>query len=536
MRKKSKTTAIAVILMLIPLVFIAVLLVDYFKQSIALDGTDSVNIVLTDGKSYTYTEQADINYYCSLFTDAKEIDSPVRDVYSETPITITYIAGSQKQVFKLYPSLNLSGCMFYNEKGRIYLMNEIAAKDYLCRAECLYLYKDIMLPALEVVSGGSVEYAYPDSYSWSYKKADGSYYADRTSPTYDGKTLHFYDGRANSLNFSLQPDEIYDVEFVTADGAILPVSGIETLVFDDDTVITASFKAKWTRSESHDYYGEAEYCLTMLYDIPATASLLRESVAAGGFAVIDIEHLGDDDVVSFGTDIKTSSVIPYHDDASSRDFAILPVSADCEPGLYDINFELDGRVQTLKLLVNEAEGATLPLLESETEFSSMLTPEILQGLGETFSQVTSERAAEAYFDMGDKFQTAVTASKVASFADTVLISGSGAMHKLPGNVYSVSYGTAVKAMQRGKVVFAQATATTGNTVIISHGYGIYSYYFNLSSITCNVDDIMTQGQTIGLSGNSGYTWDLGDILHTAISVCGTFVDQSLFIGGNYFNR
>ncbi len=535
MQKKSFSSVAVTVLMLIPLLFIAVMLVNYFMQNIELDGTDSVNIVLTDGKSYTYTEHGDIEYYCSLLDGAKGIDSPVRDVYYETPITITYISGSQKQVYRLYPSLNLSGCMFYDEKGRIYLMNESAAKVYLCRAECLYLYNSVMLPKLEIISGSSVAYAYPDAYSWSYKKVDGVFYSDRSSPTYDGKTLHFYDGRSNSLKFTVQPDEIYDVEFITADGAILPVSGIETLVFDEDTVITASFKAKWTRSESRDYYGEAEYCLTLLYDVPATVSLSRESVKAGGFAVINIDHLGADDIIGFSTDITDSNIISYHDETSGCDFAILPVSADCKPGLYDVNFELDGAVQTVKLLVTENEGQTLPLLESEAEFNSMLTPDILQGLLKTFNELTSGRSNTAYFDMGDKFQAAVTANKAANFADTVLVSGSGAMFRLPGNVYSTAYGTSVRAMQRGEVVFAQATATTGNTVIISHGYGIYSYYFNLSSVTCNIGDIMTQGQIIGQSGNSGYTWNLGDVLHTAVSVGDTFIDQSLFIGGNYFN-
>lgn len=536
MQKKQNFKAIVTAVFLIPLVFIAILLVNYFRQSIALDGTDSVNVVLTDGKSYTYTGRSDIDYYCSLLTDVKEIASPVRDVHSETPITITYIRGSEKQVYKLYPSTNLSGCMFYDEKGRIFLMSELAAREYLCRAECLYLYHDIMLPQLQVVSGGSTEIAYPDSYSWSYKKVDGVFYADRTSPTYDGKTLHFYDGRSNTLRFSVEPDEIYDVEFVTSDGAILPVSGIETLVFDDDTVITASFKAKWTRSESHDYYGEAEYCLTMLYDIPATVSLSRESVAAGGFVVINIEHLSSDDIISFSTDIRTGNIIPYHDEASGRDFALLPVNADCASGLYDINFDLGGSVQTVKLFVSETEGETLPLLETTEEYNSMLSTEILDGLKETFDSLTSSRASTAYFDMGAKFENAVTASKSASFGDVAIVAGSGRLIRLPGNVYSVGSGTSVRAMQRGEVVFAQATATTGNTVIISHGYGVYSYYFNLSIITCNVGDVMSQGQIIGQSGNSGYTWTLGSVAHVAVSVGNTFVDQTLFVGGNYFEK
>lgn len=534
MHKKTDLGKLAIALLLLPLIFIAVLLVGYFRQNVALDGTDKVGVTLVDGKSYTYTERDDIEYYCSLLVDAKRIDSPVRDIKSETPITVTYVRGTEKQVYRLYPTRNASGCMMYDEKDHIYLLNEHIATDYLCRAECLYLYGDIMLPKLQIISGNSVTDAYPDSYTWSYRKADGAYYADRTSPTYDGKTLHFYDGRANSLSFTIKPDEIYDVSFTTADGAILPVSGIETLVFDDDTVITVSLKAKWTRNDAHEYFGEAEYTLTMLYDVPATVTLSRESVSAGGLVVISIDHLSEDDSISFGTDIKTSTIVHYKDENTGKYFAFLPVASDCPAGMYDINFELNGSIQTVKLLVNETVGETLPLLETPDEFSAMLSPEVIGGLHDSFASVTSARSDTAYFTLGDKFGSAVTGTKVASFADVAVVSGSGAIYRLPGNIYSVKSGASVKAMQRGEVVFAQATATTGNTVIISHGYGIYSYYFNLSSVTCNVGDIMTQGQIMGQSGNSGYTWTFDDITHCAVSVGGVFVDPSLFTGGSYY--
>jgi len=519
-----------VVLLLIPLVFIAILLYNYSMQTVALDGTQTVTVTLTNGNSYLYESAEDVEYYCNLLVDSKQITNPVRDVYNETPITLVYKRGSEEQVYKLYPALNLSGCMIYDSKGRIYLLNESAAQSYLCRAECLYLYDGYMLPQLKVVSGQQVGVANPESYSWNYKKIDGNFYQDRSSSTYDGKVLHAYAGLVNSLEFSIQPDEITEVRLVTEDGELLPLSGIESLSFDDDTRISVSLKAKWRQSESKDFYGEAEYNFTLLYDVPASITLSRESVEAGGVVVIRIDHMNDDDEINFTTGMQTSPIIPYRT-SDGTCFALLAVDVHNKADLYDVNFDVGGSVFTAKLLVQEKSGNILPLLESAEDYELMLSDTVLDGVKESFAAVTGGRSAQNSFEFGEKFVPAVTSSSDYYFADQAVLTKGGAVLRLPGNVYDIKYGTAVRAMQRGVVVYARANVTTGNTIIISHGYGIYSYYFNLSAITCEVGTLVTQSQVIGESGNSGYTWTYDAVLQTAISVGGTFVDPTLFYAG-----
>lgn len=68
------------------------------------------------------------------------------------------------------------------------------------------------------------------------------------------------------------------------------------------------------------------------------------------------------------------------------------------------------------------------------------------------------------------------------------------------------YGRSVKAVAAGKVVLAGWWGNAGNAVVINHvvnGKNYHTIYMHLSSIAVSLDDIVTQGQTIGAVGSTG---------------------------------
>jgi hypothetical protein len=80
----------------------------------------------------------------------------------------------------------------------------------------------------------------------------------------------------------------------------------------------------------------------------------------------------------------------------------------------------------------------------------------------------------------------------------------------------------VEAANAGKVVFADLLGIYGNCVIMDHGQGVFSLYGHLSSISVKPGDRLSKGQTLGLSGATGFAG--GDHLHFSILVSGVFVD------------
>lgn len=89
-------------------------------------------------------------------------------------------------------------------------------------------------------------------------------------------------------------------------------------------------------------------------------------------------------------------------------------------------------------------------------------------------------------------------------------------------------GSNVYAINNGKVVLAREDFPNyGKTVVIDHGLGIFSLYLHLSEIKVFVGKLVERGETIALSGNTGYS--LEPHLHFSVRVKDASVDPLKFI-------
>ena len=78
------------------------------------------------------------------------------------------------------------------------------------------------------------------------------------------------------------------------------------------------------------------------------------------------------------------------------------------------------------------------------------------------------------------------------------------------------------AANAGEVVYASSDCLyAGNMVVIEHGYGLKTWYYNLGSIDVSVGDKVARGDKIGTTGQTGFTGEVG--AHIAMSVGSTFV-------------
>ena len=77
-------------------------------------------------------------------------------------------------------------------------------------------------------------------------------------------------------------------------------------------------------------------------------------------------------------------------------------------------------------------------------------------------------------------------------------------------------GTPVYASQSGNVVLAEQLYYAGNTVVIDHGYGIYTMYAHLSAIDAHVGDKVEAGAEIGKVGATGRV--TGPHLHWGLTI------------------
>jgi hypothetical protein len=80
----------------------------------------------------------------------------------------------------------------------------------------------------------------------------------------------------------------------------------------------------------------------------------------------------------------------------------------------------------------------------------------------------------------------------------------------------------VPAANGGSVIFTDNLGIYGNTVIIDHGFGLFSMYSHLSQMAVNKGDAVEKGAVVGKTGATGMAG--GDHLHFSILVNDTFVN------------
>ena len=133
-----------------------------------------------------------------------------------------------------------------------------------------------------------------------------------------------------------------------------------------------------------------------------------------------------------------------------------------------------------------------------------------QKLRELFDRVTPERLWDGKFRI--PLDGVTTGS---NFGKRRILNGNpGSPHggvDLPGTT-----GTPVHAAQRGRVVLAEELFFSGNTVVVDHGLGIYTFYGHLSEIGVKVGDALEAGAVLGKVGATGRV--TGPHLHWGLTV------------------
>jgi murein DD-endopeptidase MepM/ murein hydrolase activator NlpD len=87
-------------------------------------------------------------------------------------------------------------------------------------------------------------------------------------------------------------------------------------------------------------------------------------------------------------------------------------------------------------------------------------------------------------------------------------------------------GTPIRASADGQVVYAAPLDIRGNYVMIDHGFGVFSGYAHFSEMYVTNGQSVTQGDIIGVSGNTGRS--SGPHLHWEIAVNGEWIDAIAF--------
>jgi len=92
----------------------------------------------------------------------------------------------------------------------------------------------------------------------------------------------------------------------------------------------------------------------------------------------------------------------------------------------------------------------------------------------------------------------------------------------------------VPAANSGKVVFNGSVGIYGKTVIIDHGFGLFSIYSHLSTMDVETGQEVSRGEIIGRTGTTGLAG--GDHLHYGMFIHNTFVNPIEWWDGSWIQN
>lgn len=139
-----------------------------------------------------------------------------------------------------------------------------------------------------------------------------------------------------------------------------------------------------------------------------------------------------------------------------------------------------------------------------------------QRLRELYSSVTPERLWQGSFRL-----PLAGVRKGGNFGRRRILNGEpGSPHS--GVDFPVAAGVPVHAAQRGRVVLADNLFFSGNTVLLDHGLGIYTFYGHFESTAVAAGDLVETGTILGRVGATGRV--TGPHLHWGLVVNGARVN------------
>lgn len=200
--------------------------------------------------------------------------------------------------------------------------------------------------------------------------------------------------------------------------------------------------------------------------------------------------------------------------------ALLGVDLEKPPGTYPVVIHLQttgGEPErcTLQIRVRAGKFAT-ESLHVEKEFVEP-NPEQVKRANEErdrlraiFDRVTPEKLWDGDFRVP---LDGVTTG--GNFGKRRVLNGqAGSPHS--GVDFPSPTGTPIHAAQSGRVALAEDLFFSGNTVVVDHGLGIYTFYGHLSEIDVKVGDALRTGDVLGKVGATGRV--TGPHLHWGLTI------------------
>lgn len=421
--------------------------------------------------------------------NAKEIDFDI--IYN---IKIDDKKGTRH--IELLASLN-SPSYFREADGSVHEIKEEYFDKFIKMPYAIELYKKASAPTL---LSHSNEVIIPHSSSFTFVL--GNQEQSTNLPT--SNEIHtYYTSDTSSFEFSTVPTLCTVKAFVNGklvfDGMLDELKNAS--IFKTSSVFY-NVTAVWVNDSKASYFGQIDYQFYLEYANAPFFEINRTSLEAGEFLLVTANNIQDTDEIVC-TLSNGSTISHKFFEKGEVHYALLPFDKALSGGNYTLSISCRETKQDFNLKISERDrSASSKVYEPDVALNEGMLSDmtnLISSIGKSYSEKSfgSDNFINYETSYGDEIYFNLGFGRVRSYT-------SGLDFEMVGIEFTASVGVDVHVINNGIVCASGEDAVLGKYIVVDHGYGLKSWYCNISEAVCSVGDEVKKDDVIAKTGKSAF--------------------------------
>jgi len=420
--------------------------------------------------------------------------------------------------------------VYLSKDNNLYKVKDSIAKDLLLDDNFSFAYISKSMNKIHIYNKGK-QINPSIQYDWKYKNISDEYKSKSgTLPESSEKIVVNKDDKFD-IRFDVNPDT--QITRVYSEGNVIYTSksildAINSIQNDGEYFIESEFR--WNQKDNTSYGNQIVSFMTQI-DNPADFTIITKENYPGNIFIISVDNMNEDETVKLQTNvIKTQiDIYPYKD----KYMSMLPIDLYTKVGDYEVKAIFnEGKAteytKTKIVSIKNKEFKVQYLTVSEELNSSNNDYKAIQEFAQYVKPARTESSPEKLWE--GQFIMPIEGKLTTDFAEIRYVNNELSSSRHSGIDLAAPTGTEVKAPNNGKVTLAMnGLLSTGNTLVIDHGMGLFTSYYHLDPIAVKVGDIVEKGSVVGTVGTTGFS--TGPHLHYAVSLYNTYINTYQILSG-----
>lgn len=216
--------------------------------------------------------------------------------------------------------------------------------------------------------------------------------------------------------------------------------------------------------------------------------------------------------------------LPIISENGTQHNILIGIPAFTDGGIYPVQLSLSNADSTITDFVFNVRisngGYFTQNITVSAEQANLLAPAVQEAELNIIAGVTRQISPQRAFD--GPFSIPAPAAMNAPFGTRRSYNSGPVNTYHTGADFAAAPGTPILAAASGRVALVDQLNIRGNTVMIDHGWGVFTGYAHLTNINVAFDDLVTTGQVIGTAGSTGRS--TGPHLHWEVWINGVPVN------------